>query len=136
MGIGFAIPVSTAKLVLEGIVKDGVVRRGWIGVEPAELSPELMETFGVKSKKGVLITGVLQNGPAAQAGIRPGDVILEVAGKSISSVSELLSGVAALKPQEQAQFKVMRRDDSLDLKVTPGLRPKPKAVPRQQQQPN
>jgi S1-C subfamily serine protease len=134
MGIGFAIPVSTAKLVLEGIVKDGVVRRGWIGVEPAELSPELMETFGVKAKRGVLITGVLQNGPAAQAGIRPGDVILDVAGKQVSSVSELLSSVAALKPQEQAQFKVMRRDDALELKVTPGLRPKPKAAPRQQQQ--
>ena len=90
MGIGFAIPVSTAKQVLEGIVKEGVVTRGWIGVEPAELSPELMETFGVKAKKGVLITGVLQNGPAAQAGIRPGDVIVEVAGKPIATVSELL----------------------------------------------
>ncbi len=131
MGIGFAIPVSTAKLVLEGIVKDGVVRRGWIGVEPAELSPELMETFGVKAKRGVLITGVLQNGPAAQAGIRPGDVILEVGGKAVSSVSELLSSVAGLKPAEPAQFKVMRRDDALDLKVTPGLRPKPQV--RQQQ---
>ena len=99
MGIGFAIPVSTAKLVLESIVRDGVVTRGWIGVEPAELSPELMETFGVKAKRGVLITGVLQNGPAAQAGIKPGDVIVEVGGKQISAVSELLSQVAALKPE-------------------------------------
>src|SRR3569832_51411 len=72
MGIGFAIPVSTAKLVLEGIVRDGVVRRGWIGVEPADLSPELVDTFGVKAKRGVLITGVLQNGPAARAGVKPG----------------------------------------------------------------
>ncbi len=131
MGIGFAIPVSTAKLVLEGIVKDGVVRRGWIGVEPADLSPELMETFGVKAKKGVLITGVLQNGPAAQAGIRPGDVIVDVGGKDVSSVSELLSGVAALKPGEAAPFKLVRRDEKVDVKVTPGLRPKPKAVQRQ-----
>ena len=83
MGIGFAIPVSTAKQVLESIVKDGVVTRGWIGVEPAELSLELMETFGVKAKKGVLITGVLQNGPAAQSGIRPGDVITQVAEKRL-----------------------------------------------------
>ncbi|MES3002657.1 MAG: trypsin-like peptidase domain-containing protein [Pseudomonadota bacterium] len=125
MGIGFAIPVSTAKLVLEGIVKDGVVRRGWIGVEPAELSPELMDTFGVKAKRGVLITGVLQNGPAAQAGIRPGDVIVEVAGKQIANVSELLSGVAALKPGDPSKFKLLRRDDSVDVNVTPGLRPKP-----------
>jgi Do/DeqQ family serine protease len=131
MGIGFAIPVSTAKLVLEGIVKDGVVRRGWIGVEPADLSPELMETFGVKAKRGVLITGVLQNGPAAQAGIRPGDVIVEVAGKQIANVSELLSGVAALKPATPARFRVLRRDDALELNVTPGLRPKPPKLPQQ-----
>jgi Do/DeqQ family serine protease len=128
MGIGFAIPVSTAKLVLEGIVKEGVVKRGWIGVEPAELSPEMMETFGVKAKQGVLITGVLQNGPAAQAGVRPGDVIVEVAGKEISTVSELLSSVAALKPGGPAAFKVQRRDEKLELTVTPGLRPKPRQM--------
>ena len=131
MGIGFAIPVSTAKLVLEGIVKDGVVRRGWIGVEPADLSPELMETFGVKAKRGVLITGVLQNGPAAQAGIRPGDVIVEVGGKQISNVSELLSNVAALKPGTPSKFRVLRRDDAVELNVTPGLRPKPAKLPQQ-----
>jgi len=130
MGIGFAIPVSTAKLVLEGIVKDGVVRRGWIGVEPAELSPELMETFGVKAKKGVLITGVLQNGPAAQAGIRPGDVIVEVAGKEVANVSELLSNVAALKPGTAAPVKLQRRGDDVELNVTPGLRPKPRQLQR------
>jgi serine protease DegQ len=130
MGIGFAIPVSTAKLVLEGIVKDGVVTRGWIGVEPADLSPELMETFGVKAKRGVLITGVLQNGPAAQAGIRPGDVIVTVAGQQISNVSELLSNVAALKPAAPAKFGVLRRDEALDLSVTPGVRPKPRALQR------
>jgi serine protease DegQ len=131
MGIGFAIPVSTAKLVLEGIVKDGVVRRGWIGVEPADLSPELMETFGVRAKRGVLITGVLQNGPAAQAGIRPGDVIVEVAGKQIGNVSELLSGVAALKPGTPAKFRILRRDEATELTVTPGLRPRPPKLPQQ-----
>jgi serine protease DegQ len=127
MGIGFAIPVSTAKQVLEGIVKEGVVRRGWIGVEPADLSPDLMETFGVKARNGVLITGVLQNGPAAQAGLRPGDVIVEVAGKNIGNVSELLTNVAALKPGTPTVFKVQRRDDAVQLNVTPGLRPKPQA---------
>jgi len=133
MGIGFAIPVSTAKLVLESIVKDGVVTRGWIGVEPADLSPELMETFGVKAKKGVLITGVLQNGPAAQAGVRPGDVVTEVAGKNVTNVSELLSSVAALKPGAPTQFKVQRRDDNVALTVTPGKRPKPRDLQPPQQ---
>ncbi|WBY03497.1 Do family serine endopeptidase [Ramlibacter tataouinensis] len=130
MGIGFAIPTSTAKQVLEGIVKDGVVRRGWIGVEPADLSPDLMETFGVKARHGVLVTGVLQNGPAAQAGLRPGDVIIDVAGKPIANVSELLTTVAALKPGAAAPFKVQRRDASLELNVTPGQRPRPRAPVR------
>jgi Do/DeqQ family serine protease len=130
MGIGFAIPVSTARLVMEGIVKDGVVTRGWIGVEPGELSPELAETFGVKVKEGVIITGVLQNGPAAQAGIRPGDVIAEVAGKPVTNVSELLTAVASLKPGTPSKFDVRRGAEKLALDVTPGIRPRPRAVQR------
>ena len=134
MGIGFAIPVATAKQVLEGIVKDGQVTRGWIGVEPNELSPELAETFGIKPKKadnsdsyqGVIITGVLQNGPAAKGGIKPGDVILSVSGKPVNNVSELLSGVAALKPGAPARFGLLRRDEKIELNVTPGVRPRPK----------
>jgi S1-C subfamily serine protease len=126
MGIGFAIPVSTAKLVLEGIVKDGQVTRGWIGVEPNDLSPELAETFGVKVSTGVIITGVLQNGPAAQAGIRPGDVITQVADRPVNSVAELLSSVAALKPGTASKFVLLRREEKLTLDVTPGVRPKPR----------
>ena len=131
MGIGFAIPVSTAKQVMEGIVKDGVVTRGWIGVEPQELTPELAETFKLKmdSASGVIITGVLQGGPAAQAGIKPGDVITTIAGKRVGSVSELLSNVAALKPGTPAKMTVQRADKSLELDVSPGLRPRPKVQP-------
>jgi serine protease DegQ len=130
MGIGFAIPVVTAKLVLEGIVTEGQVRRGWIGVEPNELSPELAETFGVKADQGVIITGVLQNGPAAKAGIRPGDVITQVADKNVHNVSELLSSVAALKPGTAATFEVLRQSSKLSLEVTPGLRPTPQRPAR------
>ena len=126
MGIGFAIPVSTAKLVMEGIVKDGQVTRGWIGVEPNDLSPELAETFGVKAKQGVIITGVLQNGPAALSGIRPGDVVTSVAGKQVTNVSELLTQVAALKPGLASKFNLLRRDEKVELDVTPGVRPKPR----------
>ena len=131
MGIGFAIPMSTAKMVLDGIVKDGQVTRGWIGVEPSELSPELAETFGVKAIEGVIITGVLQDGPAAQAGLRPGDVIVRVGDKAIGSVPALLTNVAALKPGEPSSFEVQRGGRALSLEVTPGLRPTPKrAIPR------
>ena len=126
MGIGFAIPVSTARLVLDGIVKDGPVTRGWIGVEPNELSPELAETFGVKkATEGVIITGVLQDGPAAQAGMRPGDVIVQVDGKKVGNVSELLTAVAALKPGEASAFNVQRGDTMVELNISPGVRPKP-----------
>lgn len=130
MGIGFAIPVSTARLVLDGIVKDGQVTRGWIGVEPNNLSPELAETFGVKAKEGVIITGVLQGGPAAQAGLKPGDVIVSVADKPVGNVSELLSGVAALKPGTPAKFGLLRSEQNIDIAVTPGLRPRTRPVPR------
>jgi Do/DeqQ family serine protease len=126
MGIGFAIPVSTAKLVLEGIVKDGQVTRGWIGVEPNELTAELAQTFSVDVKQGVIITGVLQNGPAAKAGIHPGDVVTAVAGQNTRNVAELLSQVAALKPGTAAAFEVQRTAGKLQIQVTPGVRPKPR----------
>ncbi len=130
MGIGFAIPVATAQQVLESIVKEGQVTRGWIGVEPSDLSPELAETFGVKTDAGVIITGVLQNGPAAQAGIRPGDVITRVAGQPVQNVSELLTRVAGLKPGSAVSFSVRRQDRTLEISITPGVRPKPRRVPQ------
>ena len=130
MGIGFAIPVSTGKQVLESIVKDGQVTRGWIGVEPQDLSPEIAEAFGIKPDAvkagGVILTGVLQNGPAAQAGILPGDVILEVAGKPVRTVTELLSAVAGLKPGTSAPLGVLRKDKKTDIAVVPGTRQRPK----------
>ena len=130
MGIGFAIPVSTGKQVLESIVKDGQVTRGWIGVEPQDLSPEIAEAFGIKPDAvkagGVILTGVLQNGPAAQAGILPGDVILEVAGKPVRTVTELLSAVAGLKPGTSAPLGVLRKDKKTDIAVVPGTRQRQK----------
>lgn len=126
MGIGFAIPMSTARQVMEGLVKDGQVTRGWIGVEPNELSPELAETFGVKARQGVIITGVLQNGPGAQAGIRPGDVITAVAGVEVHNVAQLLTRVAALKPGTASRISLQRQDAQIELDVIPGVRPRPR----------
>ncbi|CAN5548301.1 Do family serine endopeptidase [soil metagenome] len=130
MGIGFAIPVSTAKQVLEGIVKDGQITRGWIGVEPQELNAELIEAFKLKPEAakagGVIITGVLQNGPAAQGGIRPGDVITAVNGQPVGNVNQLLTAVAALKPGTPAPLTVLRGNGPVDIAVTPGKRERPK----------
>jgi Do/DeqQ family serine protease len=126
LGIGFAIPVTTARQVLDAIVRDGRVTRGWIGVEPQELNAELIQAFNIRPQEGVIVTGVLQDGPAAKAGIRPGDVITSVAGRPVRNVSELLGAVAALKPGEPASLGLSRRDDRLDLAITPGIRPAPK----------
>ncbi len=90
---------------------------------PNELSPELAETFGVKADAGVIITGVLQAGPAAQAGMRPGDVIVKVGETATRNVSELLTAVASLKPGEAAKFDVRRGDSEVMLDITPGARP-------------
>ena len=130
MGIGFAIPTSTARSVMEAIVRDGQVTRGWIGVEPQDLSPELAESFGMVPGSGVIITGVLQNGPAAQAGLRPGDVITHVAGRQVGTVAQLLSAVAALPPGTPAAMDVVRRDGKTQLTVTPARR---HPLPRQEQ---
>ena len=126
MGIGFAIPVSTARQVLEGIVKEGQVTRGWIGVEPQELNAELAEAFKLKPEAtkagGVIITGVLQSGPAAVGGIRPGDVITAVNGRPVGNVSQLLTAVAALKPGSPAPLTVLRGTGPVEIAVTPGKR--------------
>ena len=137
MGIGFAIPVSTAKQVLESIVKDGQVTRGWIGVEPQDLSPELAETFGIKAPtlagevlQGVIITGVLQGAPAAKAGILPGDIIVSIAGKPVHNVSELLISVSMIKPGNSEKFGIIRKEVKQELLVSAGTRPRPKAPAR------
>jgi len=122
MGIGFAIPTSTARFVLESIVRDGSVTRGWLGVEPQQLDRELAQHFGVNTTQGVVITGVLQNGPAASAGLRPGDVITHIAGQPIRDVAGLLAAVAALRPGEPAEIGIERRDAPMNLTVVPGRR--------------
>ena len=130
MGIGFAIPVDTARQVMESLVKDGQVTRGWIGVEPRDLTPELAESFGLPVKEGVLITGVLAEGPAARGGLRPGDVVTSIAGASVANTAQLLSAVAALKPQSTAAIGVQRGGQTLDVTLTVAQRPKARTQAR------
>ena len=123
MGIGFAIPVSTARQVMESLIKEGRVIRGWIGVEPRDLTPEIAQTLNLPIKQGVLITGVLQNGPAGAGGMRPGDVVVKIAGTPVVNTVQLLNAVAALKPQAPADIAVQRGDKQVDLTVTVAQRP-------------
>ncbi|MEP6739716.1 MAG: trypsin-like peptidase domain-containing protein [Caldimonas sp.] len=129
LGIGFAIPVSTARQVMEGLIKDGRVVRGWIGVEPRDLTPDIAKTLDLSVKQGVLITGVVQSGPASQGGMRPGDVVLKVAGAPVANTPQLLNAVAALKPKEAATITVQRGASAVDISVTVGQRPPSRPQP-------
>jgi len=125
MGIGFAIPVSTAKMVLEQIVKTGGVTRGWIGVEVQEITPALAESFKLGGQRGALIAGVLRGGPADKAGIKPGDVLVEVQGKAVADPTAMLNLIAALAPGAPAKMKLKRQGQDVEATINVGRRPKP-----------
>jgi serine protease DegQ len=127
MGIGFAIPVSTAKMVLEQIIKNGAVTRGWIGVEVQEVTTGVAESFRLDSTRGALIAGVLRGGPADRAGVRPGDVLVEIEGKPVADPSSMLNLVAALAPGNSARMKLKRKGRDIETNVTVGRRPKPQS---------
>ena len=129
MGIGFAIPVNLAKQVMESIVTNGSVTRGWIGVEPRDISPEMVEAFKLsKETKGVLISGILKNGPAELGGVKPGDILKEVNDKPIDDVRGLLNVVASLTPGSNAKLLVDRKGQSIVLAVQIGKRPQAKEI--------
>lgn len=124
LGIGFAIPVSTARSVLESIITTGAVTRGWIGVEPQDVTPAIAESFGLE-EKGAIVAGVLQGGPADHAGIKPGDVLLTVNGEEITDTTRLLNVIAQIKPGTDAKVKLLRKSKKMELDVMIGKRPPP-----------
>jgi serine protease DegQ len=128
LGIGFAVPVDTARQVMEAIVAGGSVKRGWIGVQPRELSPELAESLALPVKSGVLIAGVLQGGPAERAGMRPGAVVVKIGGKPVVTLGDLFTAVAAVAPGSSTTIGVQRGAQALELKIEVGERPR--AEPR------
>jgi len=125
MGIGFAIPVSLAKSVLEQIVRTGTVTRGWIGVEVQEITPELADSFRLGSTEGALIAGVMKGSPADKAGIKPGDVLVKVAGAPVKDAQRMLELIAALEPGKPARFDLKRNSAETAVNVTIGKRPPP-----------
>jgi serine protease DegQ len=132
LGIGFAIPVSTARSVLESIITTGSVTRGWIGVEPQDVTPEIADSFGLKEKSGAIVAGVLQGGPADKAGIKPGDVLTSVNGEAITDTTRLLNVIAQIKPGTDAKIHLVRKNRDLDLDVLIGKRPPPPKQPAQE----
>jgi serine protease DegQ len=129
LGIGFAIPVDSAYQVLQALIKDGQVRRGWIGVQATELSPEAISTYKLSAREGALVSGVIKGSPAARAGLGAGDVVTAVAGQPVRTVRELIAAVAALAPDSQASVQLLRGDKRLELKLKVGLRQPEAAEP-------
>src|SRR3954468_18967474 len=108
-GIGFAIPVSTAKMVLEQIVKNGSVTRGWIGVEVQEITPPLAESFRLGGTRGALVAYVLPGSPAARAGGKQGGFLVGVQGRPVADPGGMLNLIAALAPGQSAKLKLRRQ---------------------------
>ena len=126
LGIGFAIPVSTAKTVMKEIIGHGQVVRGWIGVEPQDITPELAESFGLTKKTGAIIAGVLKGGPADRAGMKPGDILVSVEGKPVADATEMLNLIAQLRPGQKATMNVLHKSQETSLEIVVGKRPPPK----------
>jgi len=123
LGIGFAIPVSSARNIMEQIIQNGSVTRGWVGVEAQEITPELAESFGLPDSEGALIAGVVRGSPADVAGILPGDVLLMVGSKQVKDPQAMLELIAALKPDERSPFRLRRDKTLVDTQVKIGKRP-------------
>lgn len=123
-GIGFAIPTSIASKVLEQLIEKGHAVRGWLGIEVQDVTPQLAESFRLPSTSGVLVAGVLENGPAHRAGIQAGDVIVNIANEGFRDAKEMMDRVAQAAPGTVLAIELVRNGEPLDLQATIGERPR------------
>jgi Do/DeqQ family serine protease len=129
IGIGLAIPASMAKTVMEQIISNGTVTRGWIGVELAPVPPAMAESFNLGAAEGAIIKGVLSGGPADKGGVKPGDVLVAIEGRPVADPQGVLNLVTGITPGSAAKLKLKRKGQDLELAVTVGRRPKPPSRP-------
>jgi len=123
LGIGFAIPAKTAERILKEIIETGKVTRGWLGVEPQDISPELMRAFGLKGLDGVVIAGVLRGGPAHRAGLRVGDIVMAMDGEAVQDSIGFLNALAPRKPGSTLELDILREGKQFRVRVEVGERP-------------
>ena len=122
-GIGFAIPVNVAKNVMKQIIEQGRVVRGWLGIEAQDLTPQLAESFGMEEKSGVLIAGVLRDGPADMAGILPGDVVTSIDGAPVATAQQAMNMISNKSPDTVIRIGGVRKGQSYITRVKVIQRP-------------
>jgi serine protease DegS len=126
-GIGFAIPASLAKQVMEQILERGRVVRGWLGIEAQDITPDLAESFGLQIHRGAIVAGVYPGSGAEQAGLLPGDIVTAVGNKSVEDARAAMNITASLQPGTRVDLAVLRHGRTLRLHATIGERPTPTA---------
>jgi serine protease DegS len=122
-GIGFSIPTKLAREVMQAIIEHGQVIRGWLGIEVQPLTPELAESFDLEGRPGIVVAGVYRDGPAAQAGLQPGDLILEIDGEPALDGRRSMNQVARARPGAKIHIQVQRGSETHKLIAEVGVRP-------------
>ncbi len=128
MGIGFAIPVNLARQIMDQIIRQGSVTRGWIGIEAQDITPELAESFRLPKTNGSLIASIVSGSPAERAGLKPGDILLSINDQAVEDSSSMLTLISGLIPNRTANLKIIRNQKEITVSVLIGKRPKPKPV--------
>ena len=123
LGIGFATPADTAMRIMNEIITTGSVSRGWLGIEPQDITSDLAKAFNLQNTNGVIIATLASNGPAGQAGLLVGDILLAINGETIAGTDHLLNKIAEIAPQSKVTLKVLRNGKTHDFIVTLGKRP-------------
>ena len=132
-GIGFAIPGKFAIEVMQQLIQHGRVIRGWLGIEVQDITPALAESFHLQNTQGVIVAGILRNGPAAQAGLRPGDVIKKINDNEINDTKQVMNTIANIKPDAKITIDIMRQGKAITLEGTVGQRPEQQSRQQQRQ---
>jgi len=124
-GIGFAIPMSSARDIMQQLIETGRVSRGWLGVETQDITPQLAESFNLQNITGIIVAGLQRNGPAAQAGLRPGDIILSVNGQPSTDSKTVMNQIARVAPGGKLKMKILRGGREIEAEAVVTERPAP-----------